>query len=158
MRTTTPLEKRWPHRAILLKALQKKIEIDETAIPPPLARFHHRVMAEKLLGPTWNTREWFGAECGINLAFQKRCIRAINDLEAAGLLDVFDKVVRINLTEAGWDLAWKASDENRRLRREQKKRDQLEDGPEDDDEVDFGDDLTPQPDEPQDTTPTDRPE
>ena len=60
---------------------------------------HHRIMGARQHGPWWNCRDWFPGVATTALA--KACLRAITELEDAGLIEVTHKVKNLKLTDAG---------------------------------------------------------
>ncbi|MDB5388939.1 MAG: hypothetical protein JWM11_4585 [Planctomycetaceae bacterium] len=113
MREKLPLEKREPHRSILAITLEKTQYLANKKLPPEMQWFDHRkALAEKRNGPVWSCREFFGGD--VTPTFQKRCMRAVTDLEDAGLLNVFRNVTHINLTKDGLALANRIANENKK--------------------------------------------
>lgn len=106
MRDKPDIVARHPHRAILAETLRRMIEIEQMPVPEPWHWTYHRIASLKESGaPRWQCGEWFPEDTSD--AFYKRCTRAIDDLEAAGLLKVWYRVSHVRLTPEGRELAEK---------------------------------------------------
>ena len=94
------------HEAILAKCLQRQQDIAERDIPAWRLRYDRQLQDEQQYGPRYAAGEWFG---DIPNYQRQRYLRAIADLEAGRLIDVYRyggrRLSNISLTPEGEQLA-----------------------------------------------------
>jgi hypothetical protein len=120
MGDNSEIKRRDPHRSLLAMILQKQIELLDLPLPDKNHRHYNRILTRKILGPVYNCREWFPDE--YDLAFAKKCSRAITEMESAGLVEIFGRMTHVEVSESGWNLAQEIEEENEQLARKSRRR------------------------------------